>query len=50
VLARGMQDTRLFGDMAQGMVDHLLAGAGRSTLWTTRMPSIPARPVITRVG
>ena len=50
VLARGMQDTKLFGNMAQSLPDQLLAGAGRSTVWTTRMPSIPARPMITRAG
>ena len=50
VLARGMKDARLFGNMAQVLPDQLLAGAGRSTVWTTRMPSIPARPAIQRVG
>lgn len=50
LLARCMEDVRLFGNMAQVLPDQLLAGAGRSTVWTTRMPSIPARPMITRVG
>jgi AcrR family transcriptional regulator len=50
VLARGMKDVRLFGNMAQVLPDQLLAGAGRSTVWTTRLPAIPARPVITRAS
>jgi len=50
VLARGMRDERLFGDMAAVLPDQLLTGAGRSTVWTTRTPSIPARPAIKRVG
>ena len=50
VVSRGMQDARLFGNMSQVLPDQLLAGAGRSTVWTTRIPSIPARPMITRVG
>jgi len=50
VLARGMRDVRLFSNMAQDLPDQLLAGAARSTVWTTRTPTIPARPVIKRVG
>ncbi len=50
VLARGTRDEHLFANMAQVLPDQLLAGAGRSTVWTTRLPSIPARPAITRVG
>ena len=50
VLARGMKDIRLFANMAQVLPDQVLAGAGRSTVWTTRMPSIPSRPIITRAG
>jgi AcrR family transcriptional regulator len=50
VLARGMKDEHLFANMAHVLPDQLLAGAGRSTVWTTRLPSIPARPAITRAG
>jgi len=50
VLSRGLKDVRLFGEMAAVLPDQLLTGAGRSTVWTTRMPSIPPRPAIKRVG
>lgn len=48
MLARGMADDRLFSAMAQDLPDHLLAGAGRSTLWTTRVARLT--PAISRVG
>jgi len=50
VLARGMGDEKLFAAMAKELPDQLLAGAGRSTLWTTRVPRLPATPAISRVG
>lgn len=50
VMARGMDDERLFAAMAQVLPDQLLAGAGRSTMWTTRVPRLPVTPAIKRVG
>ena len=50
VLARGLGDDKLFAAMAQVLPDQLLAGAGRSTLWTTRIPRLPTAPAISRVG
>jgi hypothetical protein len=50
ILARGMSDERLFSGMALVLPDQLLAGAGRSTLWTTRAPRLPATPPLSRVG
>ena len=50
ILARGMSDPNLFAAMAQVLPDQLLAGAGRSTLWTTRAPRLPAATAISRVG
>jgi AcrR family transcriptional regulator len=50
VMARGLGDDRLFASMAQVLPDQLLAGAARSTLWTTRAPRLPATPPISRVG
>jgi AcrR family transcriptional regulator len=50
ILARGMSDERLFTGMANVLPDQLLAGAGRSTLWTTRAPRMPATPPLSRVG
>jgi TetR/AcrR family transcriptional repressor of lmrAB and yxaGH operons len=50
VLARGMGDDKLFAAMAKELPEQLLAGAARSTLWTTRAPRLPATPAISRVG
>jgi TetR/AcrR family transcriptional repressor of lmrAB and yxaGH operons len=50
VLARGLRDPNLFASMAHVLPDQLLAGAGRSTLWTTRIPRLPTTPAISRVG
>jgi AcrR family transcriptional regulator len=50
VMARGLGDRQLFTAMAQVLPDQLLAGAGRSTLWTTRVPRLPAAPVLSRTA
>jgi len=50
VLARGLGDEKLFANMAQVLPDQLLAGAARSTLWTTRAPRVTAPPALSRVG
>jgi AcrR family transcriptional regulator len=49
-LARSLDDARLFSSMAQELPDQLLAGAARSTLWTTRAPRLPVMPALSRVG
>lgn len=44
VLSRAFGDGRAFATMAAELPDQLLAGADRSTMWTTRIPRYPARP------
>ena len=44
VLSRAAGDGRAFASMAGELPDQLLAGADRSTLWTSRNPRFPASP------
>jgi hypothetical protein len=44
VLSRAMADRRCFANMASELPDQLLAGADRSTVWTTRVARLPPAP------
>ncbi len=44
VLSRACGDERPFVTMVRELPDQLLAGADRSTVWTTRAPRFPAAP------
>lgn len=44
ILARASGDGRAFATMAAELPDQLLAGADRSTIWTTRSPRLPRLP------
>jgi AcrR family transcriptional regulator len=50
VLGRALGSDRIFAAMAVELPDQLLAGAGRSTMWTTRLPRLPAAPAVPRAG
>lgn len=49
VLSRAFGDSRAFATMAAELPNQLLAGADRSTLWTTRMPRFPASPTAQKI-
>jgi len=46
VLARAVDDTRVFATMAAELPDQLLAGGDRANIFTTRNPRFPAAPSV----
>jgi AcrR family transcriptional regulator len=46
ILSRAFGSDHTFLAMSNELPDHLLAGAGRSTLWTTRVPRFPSSPMV----